>query len=131
MDFSRFFTIKDFFNYYIAGTIWIADIILLIYLKDSSSLYSLWDSLLNSGSTFRTIFEAIIMIILPYTIGFALGTLSAKITRKLRNKYGGDPIEWIIPENYECKEHKGKRLPKDERERINKVIKGTLGIHRS
>ena len=118
MDFSRFLTIKDFFNYYIAGTIWIADILLLINMKNSSIPDHLLYSSCKSGSIpwIQTIFEVIIIVILPYTVGFALGTLSAKITKELRNKKCvGDPIKWITDD---CDKHEGKRFPKPARDKI-------------
>lgn len=100
MDFSRFLSINDFFNYYITGIFWIADIFLLIYMINNSFLNPLWDSsckLLASGSFswIQPVLDIIIIIILPYTAGFVLGTLSQKTTKKFRD-CKGDPIKYII-----------------------------------
>lgn len=133
MDFSRFLTPKDFFNYYIAGTIWIADLICIIYVTNPVFLNNFWDLYQNTESItlIQTIYNAIILIVIPYVVGFSLGSLSAFITKKLRNAYDGDTTKWVIFDEDDCdchkERHKGKKLPKAQIDQIEKVIKKTLG----
>jgi hypothetical protein len=94
MDFSRFLTLKDFFFYYIAGTFWIADILYFIYIINRSFLNDFWNT--GSNPLNAMIFEVIIIIIFPYAMGFALGPLSAVITREIRDKREcDDPIRLV------------------------------------
>ena len=132
MDLSRFLTPKDFFNYYIAGIIWIADILCIICITNPFLLNNFWDLYrsIESITSLKIIYELIILIIFPYTIGFSLGPLSSRVTKELRNKFDGDPIKWIITGKNDDKyknRHMGKRLPKAQKDRIEKVIAKTLG----
>jgi hypothetical protein len=132
MDFSRFLSIKDFFNYYIAGMIWSADLLLLINMKNIF-LNPNW-TILESIQWNQTIFEIIIVVVIPYTIGFALQPLSAWMTKKIRDEIIGDPIKCITNVENHCNDnycngryYKGKHLTKPAIDRIFKIAPDIFG----
>lgn len=112
--------------------IWSADLLLLISMKNIF-LNPHW-TILGSIQLNQTIFEIILVVVIPYTIGFALQPLSAWVTKKFRDEIIGDPIKCITNveynrnENY-CNEryYKGKRLTKPAIDRIFKIAPDIFG----
>jgi hypothetical protein len=129
MDFSRFLTPKDFFNYYIAGAIWIADILYFIHIINPLFLNYFIHIYHHEESvqSITTICELIILVIIPYIVGFTLEPLSASVTKILRKMRDDDPIRWVTFEESKNAQHYGKRLPKAQIDRISTVIEGRLG----
>jgi hypothetical protein len=121
MDLGKFFSLKDFFNYYVAGVVWTIDFaIMATWLGKPSSLGTALSSLQGLP---EFIVVGIMAIVLPYVIGFALSPLCYFATKMWR-KWQVDPIKWVLyyPElikgadksvdkRFE-KRSKGKRLPK-------------------
>jgi hypothetical protein len=82
----------------------------------------------------QTIFEIIIIVAIPYTLGFALQPLSAGVTKILRDKIIGDPIKCITNvenhcnDNY-CREryYKGRHITKPAIDRMFKIAPDIFG----
>jgi hypothetical protein len=93
MDLGKFFSLKDFFNYYVAGVVWTIDFaIMATWLGKPSNLGTAVSSLQGLP---EFIVVGIMAIVLPYVIGFALSPLCYVVAKWWR-KRRVDPIDWAV-----------------------------------
>lgn len=130
MTFPGFITIKDFFNYYVSGFLWLINIG-LIYLpvNDSSKLISELEQLQKITDKVSPLVIGLVLLIFPYIIGFILTPVNTLATKLLRCVFG-DPKNWVVDfqtkSGWRIRLHKGKRL---SRTNIRLVIKRLKKIH--
>ncbi|MGH7494960.1 MAG: hypothetical protein ACREOO_21520 [bacterium] len=98
MELGRYFSLRDFFNYYIAGFIWSIDAYLLYkaLISDASS------DLLKHISPGSVLF-GICAVIFPYLTGFVFSGIGNYISKEFYGCFGGDPLDWVF-------KFKGKKL---------------------
>jgi hypothetical protein len=121
MDIGRFFSRKDFFNYYVAGVIWLIDFAILITIF--SSQLDLRASLSSVSGLPEAIVVGALAIVVPYAVGFALNPLGDLLTDVLHMMFG-DPTKWVT--DYSQNRYKGHRIPKPLGERINQLASQTF-----
>jgi hypothetical protein len=128
MNLGSFFSLKDIFNYFIAGFIWVLDFILLLLVSLRNANRNL--PLLSPKEIFEPldpILTGILLFLVPYIVGFLLSP-SGEWVKKLwqganRSRYP-DPMRWVI--DHSEKKLKGKRIPKDEATRIRDLMAATF-----
>lgn len=130
MNFPGFMTIKDFFNYYVAGFLWLCNIgLIYLPINDRSKLVNELEQLQKITDKVSPLIIGLILLIFPYVIGFILTPLNTLVTKLLRRIFG-DPKNWVV--DYQAKSgwrirlHKGKRL---SRTNIRLVIKRLKKIY--
>lgn len=130
MNFPGFITIKDFFNYYVAGFLWLFNIgLICLPINDSSKLISELEQLQKITDKVSPLVMGIILLIFPYVIGFILTPVNTLVTKLLRRIFG-DPKNWVVDyqtnSEWRIRLHKGKRL---SRTNIRLVIKRLKKIY--
>lgn len=131
MNFPSFMTIKDFFNYYVAGFLWLCNIgLIYLPINDSSKLCNELVLLQKITDKVSPLVMGIILLIFPYIIGFILTPVNTLVTKLLRRIFG-DPKNWAV--DYQTKSgwrlrlHKGKRLSKTNIRLVIKRLKKIYG----
>lgn len=128
MDTIKFFSTRDFFNYYLAGVIWLFDItVLLVSIGDPAKMTLQLDSAVAAIDKIPLLVLGILALILPYYIGFILNPLGGQVTRFLRWKFG-DSVKWIF--DYKDPRFKGKRLPGFVHKAILEKLKALLNFNK-
>jgi hypothetical protein len=108
MEVARSLSIKDFFNYYFAGVIWLLDLaILLLTLSDLPAFTTSLQTVRSTTDLINPIILAILAVSLPYIVGFTLNPMGSLLSLALRRIFG-DAKDWIT--DYGSHKHKGKRL---------------------
>lgn len=95
MELGRFFSLKDFFNYYIAGTIWLIDLILCLEILPEEMGTSNLVALLPQSTIIQATVFGICIIIFPYSTGFVFSTAGHWLIKKFY-KWAGDPVRWVF-----------------------------------
>lgn len=110
---------KDYFHYYFSGIIWIMDFFLLFFEKLP---------LINIIQTIPTVESIVLIVVIPYVVGFILSPFGNCITKLIR-KIFNDPVNWVLPlKSYKTGGHEGKRLAEVwKTELISKIKKALLG----
>lgn len=131
MNFPGFMTIKDFFNYYVAGFLWLFNIgLIYLPINDRSKLIDELEQLQKITDKVSPLVMGIILLIFPYVIGFILTPVNTLVTKLLRRIFG-DPKNWVV--DYQTKSgwrirlHKGKRLSKTNIRLVIKRLKKIYG----
>jgi hypothetical protein len=131
MNFPGFITIKDFFNYYVAGFVWLVDIGLFIFpWTNSVKLINVLEKTQKISINFGEILIGLALLVFPYLIGFVATPINMGITKLIRSIFG-DPQKWIT--DYEEKSkwklylHKGKRLSRTNIRLIIQKLKKIYG----
>jgi hypothetical protein len=131
MNFPDFMTIKDFFNYYVAGFLWLCNIgLIYLPINDSSKLMRELDQIQKITDKVSPLVMGIILLIFPYVIGFILTPVNTLVTKLLRRIFG-DPKKWAV--DYQTKSgwrvrlHKGKRLSHTNIRLVIKSLKKIYG----
>ena len=94
MKIDNYLTIRDFFNYYISGLIWILIIIVLQAKFISDQIFANIPDFLY----FQIVLPILISILFPYLVGYLMTPLSELITCALR-KIFGDPKKIMVHDN--------------------------------
>lgn len=114
------FSIRDFFNYYLAGVLWLSDIVAVVILvsKLGTSEIKLSDlnTLLNEVNA---VVITIGLIVIPYLLGFMLNPLGTKLMEKIRNR-DNEAIRWVTDPTHRLA---GQGLKEWEKEKIKEKIK--------
>lgn len=85
MKAENIFSIKDFFNYYFPGVIWIlVFVVLLIPIHPHPMFYHYYSDLGSYVSEVPESIWLILLVIIPYIIGFAMNPMVVKLTKKLQ-----------------------------------------------
>ncbi len=118
------FSIRDFFNYYLAGVLWLVDIIAVIMLfsKFGTSEIKLSDinTLLNDVNA---VVMAVGLIVIPYLLGFILNPLGTKLMEKIRNR-DNEAIRWVTDPTHRLASQGLKEWEKEKiKERIKAIYK--------
>lgn len=131
MNFPGFMTIKDFFNYYLAGFLWLFNIgLIYLPINDSSKLINELEQLQKVTDKLSPLVMGLSLLIFPYVVGFILTPVSTLITRLLRFTFG-DPKKWVV--DYQSKSgwqlsiHKGKRLSRTNIRLITQRLRKIFG----
>lgn len=131
MNFPGFMTIKDFFNYYVAGFLWIFNIgLIYLPINDSSKLINELEQLQKITDKISPLVMGLILLIFPYVIGFILTPANTLLTKLLRLIFG-DPKKWTV--DYQTKSgwrvhlHKGKRLSRTNIRLVTQRLKEIYG----
>ncbi len=105
MEIGKFLSLKDFFNYYVAGSIWLIDLFLIVIsLPNKSNILALFGAIPLNNTIAQTIILGILTLVFPYTVGFVLSDIGGFITGVLY-KWFGNPYKWVA-------DHKDKRFDK-------------------
>lgn len=116
MKIDGFFSLKDYFNYYISGFVWIIDIVItsaLISHKNFDELTILLGKLFDS---FGSIGTGILFLLTPYIVGFLLYPISQSLRRSIQGedrKWFPSPRKWVLlrSEDFEIYKNEKKRIP--------------------
>lgn len=90
---NDFFSIRDFFNYYITGLFWGLDILLLTFFV-ASDLQEKLTEFNTFTNQFSPVIQTLALIFIPYLLGFIFNPLSTTLAEKIRNRYN-EAIEWV------------------------------------
>jgi hypothetical protein len=97
MNLDRFFSTKDFFNYYAAGLTWSLTLTLAVSLLAGGPLTLApalaFPELTDASRAFIVI---VLVIVGPYVLGFLLTSPCYEVTSQLRRSGCGDPISWVV-----------------------------------
>jgi len=96
VDIGKFLSLKDFFNYYISGAIWIADFLitlLLLPIKPDLDIFSVF--LTTNNTIVQTILTIAITGLLPYSMGFVMSEVGDLATEYIHQIFG-NPVEWVV-----------------------------------
>ena len=119
MKVDNFLTLKDFFNYFVAGFIWLTDFYLIIYsFTNIDDLKKTLFGLQSNTNLIDDILFGIILIIFPFLIGFILNPIGEVVTEWVRKK-GGDAIKWVTNTDHKLNEF---GLSTDELSQVNTVV---------
>lgn len=114
------FSIRDFFNYYLAGVFWLINIVTVVVffskLGASEIRLSEINNLMNEVNAIVT---AVGLIVIPYLLGFILNPLGTKLMEKIRNR-DNEAIRWVTDPTHRLA---GQGLKEWEKEKINEKIK--------
>lgn len=131
MNFPGFMTIKDFFNYYVAGFLWLFNIgLIYLPINNSSKLINELEQLQKITDKVSSLVIGIILLIFLYVIGFILTPVNTLVTKLLRGIFG-DPKNWVV--DYQTKPgwrirlHKGKHLSKTNIRLVTQRLKLIYG----
>jgi len=86
MDFWKSFSQSDLFNYYLAGTVWGLDIILIVTISASESIITKPFLTQNINAPGVAVI-GILIVVLPYLLGFIMTPIGNWITKKCRPEY--------------------------------------------
>jgi hypothetical protein len=131
MNFPSFMTIKDFFNYYVSGFIWLVCIGLLwLPIQDHVKLVEKLDQLQAITDKLSTLVLALALLIFPYVIGFIFTPINGLFTKLLRFVFG-DPKKWVVDHHIKSKWqkflHEGKRLSRTNIRLVTQRLKEIYG----
>lgn len=110
MNPSSFLSLRDYFNYYISGLIWCIDLLFVYLTISSKSNFSEFIVSINSFiNPIGVILLGVLVVFIPYVLGFTLLPLSEYVRKKWQGKERyryPDPREFILilKETYEDKE---------------------------
>jgi len=120
MEIWRHLSRNDFFNYYFAGVIWSVNLILFISLVAPPTLPDKLEfSWLSSASGVLII--GVLVIVLPYILGFITEPLGRMVTSKFRKKFESEAID------YKSDANRGSRLAFPMRNSILEMAKNIFG----
>jgi len=127
MDVGRFFSIKDFFNYYVAGAIWLLDLALaLLWFSDPSSAAASLDEFKKQINSLGPLASGVLIVVLPYVTGFTLNPFCNCVSRRLC-RIKRDPMNWVTDYGEESsKRPAGKRLVKPAVREVSKLASETF-----
>ena len=127
MNASNFLSVKDFFNYYVAGLLWILEVA-IISMPLSSYQKSLdWlGKFQGLTDKMGAVLTGILFIVIPYLVGFVFTPISMAVTKMLRALFG-DPKEWIVDYSEKGKRYEGKRLAQTKIRLIIAKMKEVFG----
>jgi hypothetical protein len=113
MDVGKFLSVRDFFNYYIAGVVWLLGLaLLLLWLPDPARATVLLDEFRRQIDSLGPVVGAVLAVILPYITGFTLSPVCNLATYLLRRIWG-DPVQWVTDfSEGGTRKHKTRRLVK-------------------
>ena len=114
---------KDYFNYYFSGVVWIVDFFLLISSRTSTG------HLLGLIQKIPTVISIILVVAIPYVVGFVLSPCGNCVTKWIREIFD-DPVDWVLVLGDEPawdNKHKGKRLAGVWRKSLYDKIKELVG----
>ena len=110
MELGKSLSVKDFFNYYFAGVIWLLVLAALILpISDQQSVTTALQTFKTATDSVGILVTGILAVIIPYVSGFIMNPLGSFMSRLVRRLFG-DPVNWIT--DYSTNKHKGERLPK-------------------
>jgi hypothetical protein len=130
MKYDQFLSLRDYFNYYVAGVVWCADFIFAASFVLPRLNIEKWALRLGSSGTFvDELVGGMLIIIVPYVIGFTLlpaGECVRKWWQGKDRKWRPDPREGLLNQNRDPNINgknkdsyfDGKRLEKKETARI-------------
>jgi hypothetical protein len=95
MNVGTYFSVKDFLNYYIAGLVWCANITLLLLPQGKIELENSLTELSNFSNAANLVLASVLILLIPYLIGFVLTPLSDKIGEQIRRRKP-DPVKWVV-----------------------------------
>lgn len=114
------FSIRDFFNYYLAGVLWLIDIVGVIILFSKLGISEI--TLMNINLLLNDVNAIIVtvgLIVIPYLLGFILNPLGTKLMEKIRNR-DNEAIRWVTDPDHRLA---GQGLKEWEKEKIKAKIK--------
>lgn len=95
MNIGAYFSVKDFLNYYIAGLIWCVNIAFLLFPQDKPELNNFLTELSNFTNAANFVLAGILILLIPYLLGFALTPFSDWLGKQIR-KCKPDPVKWVV-----------------------------------
>jgi hypothetical protein len=129
MEIGKLLSLKDFFNYYIAGIIWLLNFVLISSIFGVQPVYAVVSNVFIAiNNLTSSVISIVLSIIIPYTVGFALSKSGNFITKGLR-KWRGNPHYWLLDYSDTQKNNHfaGRRLPKSAVERVQGLAPRIFG----
>ncbi|MEP0805679.1 MAG: hypothetical protein HRF47_09330 [Chloroflexota bacterium] len=116
------FSIRDFFNYYLAGVLWFADIVGIFMLCSKLGTPKVTLANINTSlNEANTILATFGVVVVPYLLGFILNPLGTKLMEKIRNK-DNEAIRWVTDPNHRFASQGLKEWEKEKiREKFQKI----------
>lgn len=94
-DFGSFFSVKDFFNYYIAGWLWLVDSVLILLLLSVFGVdLDPIGFLGTQADALGPVVPAVCTVIFPYVVGFVASPWCYEIAKNYRKTHG-DATSWV------------------------------------
>lgn len=94
-DFGSLFSVKDFFNYYIAGWLWLACVILILLLFNVFGINLDPVGFLGTqADALGPVISAVFVVIFPYVVGFVTSPWCYEVAQNYRKTHG-DAIKWV------------------------------------
>jgi len=126
-DFGSFFSVRDFFNYYMAGIVWLmAAFLIVLWFPGTPPISQTLMVIKGQTDALGPVVTGVLVVILPYIAGFTTRPL-ADLTAKHWCKKKGDPKIWVTDYRKSANRYKGQRLPAPMVKQINGLAKQTFG----
>lgn len=127
MNASNFLSVKDFFNYYVAGLLWIVEVAIISMPLGSYQKSLDWlGKFQGVTDKMGAVLTGILLIVIPYLVGFVFTPVSMAVTKLLRALFG-DPKEWMVDYSEKGKRYEGKRLAQTKIRLIVQRMKKVFG----
>lgn len=127
MQGMRVLSIRDYFNYYFPGVVWLLLVAAILPEQQKSEALR---QLRSGGDTVGLLVGGILAVTVPYLVGVMMSPVGGLVTKGLRDAFG-DPKEWVV-QHPECKAAKdryaGKRLPMAQLKLVAQKLKSTFRI---
>lgn len=127
MNASNFLSVKDFFNYYVAGLLWIVEVAIISMPLGSYQKSLDWlGKFQGVTDKMGAVLTGILFIVIPYLVGFVFTPVSMAATKVLRSRFG-DPKDWVVDYSVNGERHKGRRLAQTKIRLIVQRMKKVFG----
>jgi hypothetical protein len=132
MNISNIITLKDFFNYYVAGFLWMLEGgIILMPVKSYQESMGYLEKVQSISDKLGGVALGLIFIVIPFVIGFVVTPINSFATQILRYLFG-DPRKWVTDYSSNVKDkYKGRRLALTKVQLISSKVKRLFGEHES
>jgi len=110
MKVDSFLSLKDYFNYYLSGFIWLMNILIIVGLISYCGCFRLvFDDLGKVFESLGIIATGIIALLVPYITGFVLYPIGQFVRKKLQGKdrkWWPSPRKWLLIRSEDLDEYK-------------------------
>ncbi len=119
------FSIRDFFNYYFAGLLWLLDLLVIFLILSETRGWKIDISDINTFlDSVNVAVTAVAFILIPYLVGFVFNPISNFAMEKIRNHYN-EAIHWVTDSKHKWA---GQGLKEWEKEAILGKMKELYNI---
>jgi hypothetical protein len=131
MKVDGFFTLQDYFNYYMSGFVWIVDVLLILSFIKNEESTGILEILGNSFDVLGGVASSIVLILVPYITGYLFYYLSQELRRSLvgkERKNYPSPRDGVLLYPSENAFFDKRRIPKKEADKIIALAKKRFDV---